>query len=181
MDAKTDRGGAPRENKAIRLMARILDGSAALVLGFLMVWTFADVVMREAFNKPLEDTTDLTRLLLAAMVYAVLPIVSRYEQHVSVDLLDRFMPKWLTRPRQIAINLVAAAIMGVMAWQIWLIAIDKFEIGELTEFSEFPLSPIFFVMAIMSGVTAIAMFTTAVLYIQGRPPREDGAEIGGFE
>ena len=135
MDAKTDRGGAPGEAKVIRVMARVFNWSAAFILFILMVWTFVDVIAREAFNHPLEDTTDLTRLLLAAMVYAVLPIVSRYERHVSVDLLDRFMPQWLERPRQIAINLAAAVIMGVMAWQIWLIAIDKLDIGEKTEFS----------------------------------------------
>ena len=181
MDAKSDNGGAPRGNIVIRVMTWILDWSAAALLFFLMVWTFADVVAREAFNSPFDDTTDLTRLLLAAMVYAVLPIVSRYEQHVSVDLLDRWMPEWIVRPRQIAINLVAAVIMGVMAWQIWLIAIDKLEIGELTEFSEYPISPIFFIMSVMAGMTAITLLSTTIVYIQGRSPKEERAGSVGFD
>ena len=97
-------GGAASVNRAIQWMTRFLDWGAAFVLFGLMGLTFVDVIAREFFNAPLAVTTDSTQLLLAAMVYAVLPAVSRYEQHVAVDMLDRWVPQWVVRPRQIAIK-----------------------------------------------------------------------------
>lgn len=170
MTQETDIGGAPERKTLGYRLTSFLDWSAALVLFGLMILTFADVIWREVFNEPFALTTDLTRLLLAGMVYAVLPSVSRLEQHVAVDLLDRWTPKWVVRPRQFAINLIAAVIFGLMAWQIALIAIDKFEIGELTQFVEWPIAPIFALMAILSGMTALGLLYTAYSYLIGKPP-----------
>jgi len=167
---ESDIGGAPERKTIGHWLSGFLDWSAAFVLFGLMALTFADVIAREVFNEPFALTTDLTRLMLAGMVYIVLPSVSRLEQHVAVDLLDRWVPNRVVRPRQIAINLIAAVIFGLMAWQIALIAIDKFEIGELTQFVEWPIAPIFALMAVMSGLTALGLLYTAFSYLIGKPP-----------
>jgi TRAP-type C4-dicarboxylate transport system permease small subunit len=167
---ETDIGGAPARKTIGYWLSGFLDWSAAFVLFGLMILTFADVIAREVFNEPFALTTDLTRLMLAGMVYIVLPSVSRLEQHVAVDLLDRWVPNRMVRPRQIAINLIAAVIFALMAWQIALIAIDKHEIGELTQFVEWPIAPIFALMAVMSGLTALGLLYTAFSYAIGRPP-----------
>lgn len=166
--------GAAGKIRVVQWMTRILDWSAAIILFGLMGMTFVDVIAREVFNEPLDETTDATLLMLAATVYAVLPVVSRYEQHVAVDLLDRWVPKWAVRPRQFVINLVVAAIFGVMAWQIWIIATEKVEQGEVTQFVEWPMAPIFFFISAMSALTAVAVLSTGILYLVGRPP-EDAA------
>jgi len=167
---ETDIGGAPQRKALGYWLTSFLDWSAAFVLFGLMSLTFADVIWREVFNNPFAVTTDLTRLSLAAMVYVVLPSVSRLEQHVAVDLLDRWTPKWAVRPRQFAINLFAAIIFVLMAWQIALIAIDKFEFGERTQFVEWPIAPIYALMAVLSGMTALGLLYTAYSYLVGKPP-----------
>lgn len=170
MTKETDTSGAPERKTLGHWLTSFLDWSAAFVLFGLMALTFTDVIWREVFNEPFAVTTDLTRLLLAAMVYTVLPSVSRLEQHVAVDLLDHWTPKWAVRPRQFAINLVAAVIFALMAWQIGLIAIDKFEIGERTQFVEWPIAPIFALMAVLSGLTVLGLLYTAYSYLVGKPP-----------
>lgn len=165
-------GGAAGEAWAIQWMTRILDWGAALVLFGLMGLTFVDVIAREAFNAPLAATTDATQLMLAAMVYAVLPAISRHEQHVAVDLFDRWSPKWAVRPRQFAINLTIATMFGFMAWQIWIIATEKIEQGELTQFVDWPMAPIFFLMSVMSALAALAALSTGILYLVGSPPKD---------
>ncbi|MHA1538025.1 MAG: TRAP transporter small permease [Alphaproteobacteria bacterium] len=181
MTQGTDIGGAPRGKTLGFWLTSFLDWSAACVLFGLMVLTFTDVIWREVFNEPFAVTTDLTRLLLAAMVYTVLPSVSRLEQHVAVDLLDRWTPDWAVRPRQFAINLISALIFALMAWQIALIAIDKFEIGELTQFVEWPIAPIFALMAILSGLTALGLLYTAISYLVGKPPAASAGSKISFE
>ena len=171
-------GGAAGEARAIQLMARFLDWGAAFVLFGLMGLTFVDVIAREAFNAPLDETTDATQLMLAAMVYAVLPAITRYEQHVAVDLFDRWAPKWAVRPRQFAINLTIAAMFGLMAWQIWIIATEKIEQGELTQFVEWPIAPIFYLISVMSALAALAALSTGILYLVGSPPKDStGASL----
>ena len=43
---------------------------ASLALFFLMAMTFADVVLRSVFNDPIESATELTRLLMAIIVFS---------------------------------------------------------------------------------------------------------------
>ena len=174
MNDTTDSSGAPKENPIIRWMTRILDWSAAIVLALLMVLTFADVVGREVFNSPFDLTTDATRLMLAAMVYAVLPAVSRAEAHVGVDLLDRWVPRWFVRPRQVIINLAAAVLFGLVAWQIYLSALEKIEFEERTQFVEWPLYPIFMFMSAMALLTALVLLLNAYLYLTGKRTMREG-------
>jgi len=177
----TETGGAPDENPLIQWLTRLLDWSAAAVLFGLMMLTFADVVAREIFNAPFALTTDLTRLMLAAVVYAVLPVISRLEQHVEVDLLDRFVPDRLVRPRQCVMNFCAAVIMALMAWQIWIQAQDKIRYNELTQFVEWPLAPIYFFMSVMCGLAALGLLATAYLYLVGKAQPRGADEGPRFE
>ena len=174
-------GGAVGGSRAIQWMTRFLDWGAALVLFGLMGMTFVDVIAREVFNEPLDETTDATLLMLAAMVYAVLPAISRYEKHVAVDMLDRWVPKWAVRPRQFVINMITAAMFSLMAWQIWIIATEKIEQGEFTQFVEWPMAPIFFFMSVLSALAALAALSTGILYLVGKPPKEPSGASVSFE
>jgi TRAP-type transport system small permease protein len=61
---------------------------AAVTLFILMVLTFADVIMRSTFSAPIEAATELTRIAMAVIVFASLPVVSGRAEHIVVDLLD---------------------------------------------------------------------------------------------
>ena len=112
MAEQADSGGVLERHPVIRRVTRILDLGAAVILFGMMALSFADVFAREVLNEPFPFTLDVIRLMLPAMIYAVLPVITRNEQHVCVDLLDRWIPKSWTRPRQLAINLRACVIFG---------------------------------------------------------------------
>ena len=166
-------GGAPAQSGITLWVTRFHDGSAAVVLFALMALSFGDVISREVLNEPFAFTTDATRLMLAAMVYAVLPVVTRLEQHVCVDLLDRWIPKSWARPRQCLINLFAAAIFGFMCWQIAIQAYEKWDFNDLTQFMNWDLWPIFAFMSVMSALTTVGLLINTYLYAVGRPPATD--------
>jgi len=174
-DAKS--GDASQGSRVIRWVTRLLDWSAGLVLFAMMALAFADVVSREVLNEPFPFTTDATRLMLAAMVYAVLPVVTRLEQHVCVDLLDRWIPKSWVRPRQTLINLFAAGIFGFMCWQIAIQAYEKHDFNDLTQFMNWDLWPIYLFMSVMCVLTAVGLLINAYLYAVGRPPETN---LGGI-
>ena len=140
---------------------RLADGVSAAVLFALMAMTCIDVVGRYFFNAPLDGATELTQLMLGVIVFAVLPAVCQREEHISVDLLDRWFPRALTAPRNTVLNLLMAVMMAVVCWRVWLLAELTADYGDATEFLAIPLAPITYFIAVLSGAAALAFAANA--------------------
>ena len=85
---------------------------ASAALFALMVLTFADVVMRSAFNAPIEAATELIRIGIAIIVFSALPVLSWREGHIAVDLMDGpFARLNLQRWRDAAVALACGAML----------------------------------------------------------------------
>ena len=104
---------------------------------------------------------------MAALIYAGLPSVCRQESHVTIDLLDPLTPDGFVRPRQIAVNLVCAAILAVLAWQLWLYAVKIADYGDVTEYLRLPQAPLIYYMAVLAGVGALIFLANIGRYLRG--------------
>ena len=58
----------------------------------MMTLTFVDVVLRYFFNAPIKGGFEVTELMMAVLIFAGLPLVSRKNEHVTIDAFDRFFP-----------------------------------------------------------------------------------------
>ena len=67
---------------------RALGAAAAVLLLGLLAVTTADVIGRYIFNWPLRGAFEITELLLLALIFAGLPLVSRADEHVTLDFID---------------------------------------------------------------------------------------------
>lgn len=166
----TDRTGVFSKTPVGRSLAAIPDGVSSLVLFALMVMTCVDVIGRELLNDPLDGATELTQLMLGIVVFAVLPTVSLREEHVSVDLLDIWFPERLIGTRQAVLNFVMAAIMGVLAWRVWISAERTADYGDATEYLEIPIAPMEFFISVMCGIAALASLANVGRYCKGTGP-----------
>ena len=72
-----------------RLQA-VLGFTSASVLFLMMLITAVDVAGRYVFNKPLPGGFELTELLLAALIYCGLPLVSARREHIVIDTFDPY-------------------------------------------------------------------------------------------
>jgi TRAP-type C4-dicarboxylate transport system permease small subunit len=149
---------------------RALEGIAALALFVLMAMTCFDVIGRYFYNAPLDGATELTRLMMAVVVFAVMPAAAWREEHITVDLLDKLTPRRFINPRQVAWNLIGALAMAGIAYRVWFLAIRAYDYGDTTEFLEIPIYPITFFIGVLSGVTSVALILNAVRYLSGRGP-----------
>src|SRR4029077_1450758 len=70
---------------------------AAVLLFGLMVLTCVDVVGRYFLNRPVYGAFEITEMLLAALIFLGLPLVTLRNEHVNVDVLDPITPDWLFR------------------------------------------------------------------------------------
>lgn len=158
----------PSEGRSNRWFGWLTDGLSAFVLFALMVMTCIDVFGREILGAPLDGATELTQLMMGVIVFAVLPVVSLREEHITVDLLDKWFPRRLAPPRQVLLNFLAAIMMAVVCWRVWVIGDFQMDYGDGTEFLRIPLGPVSYFIAIMSGITAVALFLNTIRHITGK-------------
>ncbi len=71
-----------------RLLDRLLGGLIILIVTAMMLLTFADVVGRELFSRPLLIAPEMTTIALAATVYIGLPLVSARDEHITISLFE---------------------------------------------------------------------------------------------
>lgn len=138
---------------------------ASLALFMLMVMTFFDVILRSVWNNPIEAATELTRILMAISVFAVLPIISSNGGHIAVDLTDGLFQSYrLSRWRDGLIHTVSGILLFWPVQRIWILAERARDYGDVTEYLALPQFYIGWFICILTAITAIAMIVTGLLF-----------------
>ncbi len=148
----------------IRRASRLPVLLASLALFVLMVMTFADVVLRSTLNSPIEAATELTRILMAVIVFAVLPVVSVRGDHIAVDLSDPLFDRLrLARIRDGVIQIASGVMLYWPVLRVWVLAERARDYGDVTEYLAIPQFYIGWFIAGATAITAFAMIVTGVL------------------
>lgn len=148
----------------IRRASRLPVLLASLALFVLMVMTFLDVILRSALNSPIEAATELTRILMAVIVFAVLPVVSVRGDHIAVDLSDPLFDRLrLARIRDGVIQIASGVMLYWPVLRVWVLAERARDYGDVTEYLAIPQFYIGWFIAGATAITALAMIVTGVL------------------
>jgi TRAP-type C4-dicarboxylate transport system permease small subunit len=151
--------GGKRRPGMLTLLGGLADLVASVSLFGLMAMSFLDVFGRNLFNKPLPGTIELTELLMATIVFAVLPGITRRNEHVVIDLLDPLMPPAVRVAQRVVANVLGAITFFVIAWQLWEDGAKTARYGGTTPYFEMPLAPFIYVMAAMAALAAVGFVT----------------------
>ncbi|MDU9005529.1 TRAP transporter small permease [Sedimentitalea todarodis] len=150
--------------KAIHFLAQVPIWLACTSLFLLMLLTFSDVILRSSFDNPIEAATELTRILVAVMVFAVMPHISVTDGHIAVDLTDGFFERYrLSRLRD---GLVLILSGGMLSWpvaQVWKLAERTRDYGDVTEYLGLPQYLTMWFIAAGITLAAMAMVIAGVL------------------
>ena len=130
---------------------------AVLALFAMMVMTFFDVVLRSTINTPIEAATELTRILMAVVVFSALPVVSGRAGHISVDVLDWMFTRAAARWRDAVINLGSGAMLWWPAERVIVLAERARSYGDVTEYLGIPQFYIGWFIAVFTFVTAVVL------------------------
>ena len=128
--------------------------ASALLFG-MMVLTFLDVVGRYLLNRPIRGAFEITELALLVLIFAGLPLVSRADEHVTMDFIDRVLPARLTRAWIRFMHVVCAAIMFFLCWQVWLKANRIASYSDTTDVLRITIGPFVYFMSLMIGLTGV--------------------------
>jgi TRAP-type transport system small permease protein len=143
--------GAPQKRRAEALLGV---AASAIVLA-MMLLTFVDVVGRYVFNRPLRGAFEVTELLLVALIFAGLPLVSHADEHVTMDFIDRLLTPGGKRRLERAVQAACAGVMALLAWLIWLKADRIWAYRDATDVLRIPYGPFVYFMALMVGLAGL--------------------------
>ncbi|KUJ80295.1 C4-dicarboxylate ABC transporter permease [Ruegeria marisrubri] len=139
---------------------------ACIALFILMVMTFCDVILRSVFNSPIEAATELTRILMAVLVFSVLPIISVTNGQIAVDLTDGIFHRLrLDRIRDAIIYLVSGAMLFWPVKRVWVLAERARDYGDVTEYLSIPTYIVGWFITVSVAVTAVVMIATGLLHL----------------
>ena len=147
-------------------LRRILGGFGAVLLFFMMVLTFIDVIGRYFFNAPVPGGFEVTEFALATLIFAGLPLVTVREEQVTVDLLDRFIPDIITRIRAILLDLLGAVVMAILCQRMWIKTQEAISYGDSSAILQFPIYPAYFFMCLMLGATCLVYLLLAFIKVR---------------
>jgi TRAP-type transport system small permease protein len=121
----------------------------------MMLLTFADVVARYLLNHPIRGGFEMTELTLLVLIFAGLPLVSRADEHVTMDFIDRLLPPRARVPWIRVMHAVCAAIMFFVTWQVWIKATRISSYSDTTDVLRITIGPFVYFMAVMIALTGV--------------------------
>ena len=129
--------------------------TSAVVLFLMMMITAVDVTGRYLFNRPVNGGFEITEMMLAALIYCGLPLVSQRREHIIVDTFDSFMAPALKRALDVIADIICAGTLGGLAYLIFRRAMRVAEYGDTTNVLALPLAPVAYLMSVMIVVAAL--------------------------
>lgn len=130
---------------------------SAFFLCLMMLLTVLDVIGRYLFNMPVAGSTELTELLLSAVIFTGLPAATLDRDHVTVDFVTERLKGTVERIRLPVIALMSAAIMGLVAWRLWLVGNQISSYDGITVTLQIPVAPAAYLASILTAISACVM------------------------
>lgn len=125
-------------------------------LSIMVALTFVDVVGRRLFNTPVFGANDITEHLMAVIVFAGLPLLTAKRGHLSIDLFDAWLLRQGLRWWHKAVDVLIAAVLGMIAWQYFLSVSEALAISEVSPALTIPRAWMYAFMSAASAIAAIA-------------------------
>jgi TRAP-type C4-dicarboxylate transport system permease small subunit len=154
-----------------RGLAALLAALAVLCLGFMMLITVADVVLRTLDpNWRIFGMLDYVEFSLAWLIFLAIPIAVLVRRMFAVDVVDTVARPGVRRAIRGLAMLLMLAAFGLLASQIIAPALDMREWGETT--LDLRLPKFWYWLAIWTGVGAaiVATLLTAPAELAGDQP-----------
>jgi TRAP-type transport system small permease protein len=136
------------------LLDRCCGLMAGVALFAIMLLTLVDVTGRKLWSASVPGSLELTELLMVAVIFAGLPLVSLHGEHVLFDSFDSRLSAITRRVQQALVNLLCAAALAGLAWLMWAKAGNMASYGDITAQLKLPVAPFVYAMAVLCGLTA---------------------------
>lgn len=139
---------------------------AALDLAAMMLLTFLDVSGRKLFTAPIYGAYEVTEFMMGVLIFSALPLVTAREDHVSIDVLDHYVPAMVGRWQRVAVNLISSVVLGFLAVRLWVVGQSNLRTNEVTMTLHIPHGPFALAFSVLAALAAVAAFFIAVAHLR---------------
>lgn len=137
--------------------------SALALFGIMWLMLF-DVIGRKYFNHSIPGALELTEILMVAVIFGALPLVSWRGEHIVFDSLDGVIPRALKGVQHRLVHLLCAGTFAFLGLQLVKRAERFAEYGEVTAHLGLSLAPVAWLMAGLLAATGLVhLFFVVVL------------------
>ena len=101
-----------------------------VILVSMILLAGSQIFLRNFFDYSLFWGDEMLRLMVLWLTVAGGLAASRMDKHISIEVLDRFLPNKLQIPLRITIDLFTSAICGLISWQSSRFVMGSYEYGD---------------------------------------------------
>lgn len=157
MSGLSNNPGGPLLGRWEKPFEMLLGSATALILACIMLLTCVDVAGRYVLSMPVPGGLEVTELMMGALIFASLPLVTLRNQQVTVDLFAHLIPNFVRPALQAALQVVSGLCMAVIAWRLWVKGGQMIEQGDTTAVLQLEVWPLVYFMSVLAAVTAVIL------------------------
>jgi len=131
--------------------------AGGVTLAMLALLTFADVIGREVFRRPIPPKVELTELLMALTVYLGLGLTTITRGQIRIDIVIVHLPARLRAVLDTITFGTSFLFVCAIGWRLWDRMLVKFDKNDMTQLLGIPAWPIAAVMFACTGAMAVAL------------------------
>lgn len=157
MSSVSTQPGGPVLGRWEKPFELVLGGFTALILAAIMLLTCIDVAGRYVFSMPVPGALEVTEIMMGALIFASLPLVTLRNQQVTIDLFEPFIPQFVKPALHVLIQLVAGVCMAVISWRLWVKGSQMIQQGDITAVLQITIWPLVYFMSVLAACTSVIL------------------------
>jgi len=153
--------------RIVSKISRGMNGIAAVALGFMILLTVADVILRY-FKKPIVGTYEMVGLSGAVIIGFSLPFTSLMKGHVNVDFLTMKLSAKGRKILGFVTKCLGIVLFLIIGWNLILQGMDFHKVGEVTPTRHLPIYPVLYGIGICCFLESLALLCDVVKILGGK-------------
>jgi TRAP-type C4-dicarboxylate transport system permease small subunit len=150
--------GGPVMGRWERPFELVLGSLSALALAVVMLITCFDVAGRYVFDQPIPGALEVTELIMGALIFTSLPLVTLRNQQVTVDLFEPLIPGFIKPLLHWLVHAIGCVCLAAIAWRLWVKAGQMHGSGETTAVLQLDTWPLIYFMSLQTAITTVVLF-----------------------
>jgi len=107
------------------------DAVLLVILISMILMAGAQIFLRNFFDYSLFWGDEMLRLMVLWLTVAGGLAASRLDKHISIEVLDRFMPERMQLITKVLIDIFTAAVCGLFSWHSARFVMGSYEFGDV--------------------------------------------------
>ncbi len=159
---------------ALPPILNILEAICSVLIFTMMILTFADVIGRYVFIAPIFGAAEMIQFLLAMTIFAGLSLVNAHDDHITVDLFEPFLDRFIPNVRRFLVQAFSVVVMAIITVEMTRFALEAHRLNSITVVLEWPLVIVSGAVAALSAVSLAVQILGLISPDKASEPEKDG-------